>query len=60
MLSNLKNFFKTHSSNILFNILLFLIIFLLCLLSFGAGILVQHNLQKPALEIETPSENLPE
>jgi len=48
MLANIKNFFKSHLNDIL----LFLIIFLLCLLSFGAGILTQRHLQKPPLEIE--------
>jgi len=48
MLSNLKQFFKSEFNNIL----LCLIITLLVLLSFGIGMLVQHNLEKPALEIK--------
>jgi len=48
MLSNLKQFFKSEFNNILLSI----IIALLILLSFGIGMLVQHNFEKPALEIE--------
>ncbi|MBU2578841.1 hypothetical protein KKA09_01870 [Patescibacteria group bacterium] len=48
MLSNLKQFFKSEFNNIL----LCLIITLLVLLSFGVGMIVQHNLEKPALEIK--------
>lgn len=52
MLSKIKQFFKTYFNDIL----LFLIIFLLCLLTFGAGMLTQHYLQKPPLEIEEVGE----
>jgi len=48
MLSEIIQFVKKHSNNIL----LFLIVFLLCLLSFGIGMLTQYYLQKPDLEIE--------
>jgi uncharacterized membrane protein len=48
MLSNLKQFFKSERNNILLSIVIVLSI----LLSFGIGMLVQHNLEKPALEIE--------
>jgi len=48
MLSEIRQFFKSHLNDIL----LFLIVFLLCFLSFGAGILTQFYLQKPPLEIE--------
>jgi len=47
MLANLKEFFKLNKKNIL----LFLIILLLCLFSFGMGMLTQLYLQKPDLEI---------
>ncbi len=48
ILSNFKRFFKSYSDNIL----LFLVIFLLSLFAFGAGILTQSYLQKTPLEIE--------
>ncbi len=50
MLSNLKEFFKSHCDDIL----LFLTIVLLCLLVFGAGMLTQFALEKPPLQIEYP------
>jgi len=62
MLANLKEFFKVNFSKIKidkFNqksILLFLIILLLCLFSFGVGMLTQFYLQKPNLEIENIGE----
>ena len=52
MLSNIKQFFKSHFDKIF----LFLIIFLLCLLSFGVGMLTQFYLQKSPLEIENPQQ----
>jgi len=53
MLSEIIQFVKKHSNDIL----LFLIIFLLCLLSFGLGILTQFYLQNtPPLEIENVGE----
>jgi predicted negative regulator of RcsB-dependent stress response len=48
MLANLKEFFKLNKKSIL----LFLIITLLCLFSFGVGMLTQFYIQKPNLEIE--------
>lgn len=50
MLSKIIQFVKNHSNDIL----IFLVIFLLCLLCFGAGMITQFYLQKPALEIEQP------
>jgi len=47
MLANLKEFFKLNKKSIL----LFLIITLLCLFSFGVGMLTQFYLQRPNLEI---------
>lgn len=49
MLSKIKYFFKTHFKNIL----LFLIVFLLCLLSFAIGMLVQFYTHKTHLEIQS-------
>jgi len=49
MLANLKEFFKFNLNKK--TILLFLIITLLCLFSFGVGMLTQFYLQKPNLEI---------
>jgi len=48
MLSKIVEFVKKHSNNIF----LFLIVFLLCLFSFGLGMLTQFYLQRPPLEIE--------
>jgi len=47
MLAEFRNFFKRNSANILF----FLIIMLLCLLSFGAGMLFQNSNNREPLEI---------
>ena len=60
MLANLKEFFKFDLIKInklnKKSILLFLIVLLLCLFSFGAGMLTQFYLQKPNLEIENLGE----
>jgi len=47
MLSKTIQFVKKYSNNIF----LFLLIFLLCLLSFGVGYLTHFYLEKPLLEI---------
>ncbi len=46
-LAKISQFVKKNQSNIL----LFIVIFLLILLAFGAGIVVEHQLSKPAIEI---------
>jgi len=51
MLSDITKFFKRKSDLIL----LAAVVFLLCLLSFGLGILAQFYLQKTPLEIEIPA-----
>jgi len=51
MLSNIIKFFKRNKDKIL----LIVMVFLLCLLSFGLGILTQFYLSKPPLEIEIPT-----
>ena len=51
MLSDIINFFKAHLSDFL----LVLIVFLLCLLSFGAGAAYQFYRQKPTVKIENSS-----
>jgi len=60
MLANLKEFFKFILIKInkvnQKSIFLFLIVLLLCLLSFGVGMLTQFYLQKPNLEIENIGE----
>jgi predicted negative regulator of RcsB-dependent stress response len=48
MLSNLKNFFKSHSNAVILSV----IIILGLLLVIGAGILYQKELSKPPIEIE--------
>lgn len=53
MLTNFKDFFKNYYNNIL----LVLIVILLSLLAFGAGMLTQFALEKPPLQIEYPSSN---
>jgi len=51
MLTKLKQFFKSHIADIF----IFLVVFLLCLLSFGAGIAVNRfYFQKTPLKIEVP------
>jgi len=52
MLTNLKEFIKDNKLNQK-SVLLFLIVLLLCLFSFGVGMLTQFYLQKPNLEIKT-------
>jgi len=52
MLPELVKIFKRNKDTIL----LVIIVFLLCLLCFGAGILTQFYLSKPLLKIETPAE----
>ena len=62
MLANLKEFFKFNLSKIKIDrfdkksILLFLIVLLLCLFSFGIGMLTQFYIQKPNLELEIVGE----
>ncbi len=59
MLTNLKEFFKFISlkaENNKNSIFLFLIVILLCLFSFGVGMLTQFYLQKPSIEIENVGE----
>ncbi len=51
MLSDIIKFFKRRSDLIL----LLFVVFLLCLLSFGLGILAQFYSQKSPLEIENPA-----
>ncbi len=51
MLANLKEFFKFISKLNKKSILLFLIIFLLCLFAFGLGMLTEFYIQRPILEI---------
>lgn len=48
MLSKIIRFVKRNFKNIL----LFLIVFLLCLLAFGVGVIVQFYIQKEPLKIE--------
>jgi len=48
MLPEIINFFKRHKDLMV----LAAIVFLLCLLCFGLGMLTQFYLQKPPLEIE--------
>jgi hypothetical protein len=48
MLTKITQLVKENSNNIL----LFIVVFLLCLLSFGAGILVQSSLEKPPIEFQ--------
>lgn len=48
MLTKIKQFVKENSNNIL----IFIVVFLLCLFAFGVGMLVQSNLEKPKIEFE--------
>jgi|GEM_PF-3742904 len=48
ILANIINFVKKN----LDSIILFLMIFLLCLLSFGAGVIFEREIKKPPLRIE--------
>lgn len=52
ILSELKSFFKSNRDSII----LVVLVFLLCLLAFGAGVLYQKSLEKPALEIDKVGE----
>jgi len=48
MLTKITQFVKENSNNIL----LFIVVFLLCLLSFGAGMLVQYSIEKQPTEFQ--------
>jgi len=48
MLTKILRFVKENSSNIL----LFVVVFLLCLAAFAAGIIVQRNFEKTPIEFQ--------
>ena len=51
MLTKISQFVNKNKENIL----LFIVVFLLCLAAFAAGMLVQRNLEKPSIEFEQPT-----
>lgn len=52
MIAELTQFFKRQKQNVS----LAIVVFLLVLLAFGAGMVAQFYLSKPPLVIETPAE----